>query len=343
MRIIVDAMSGDNAPRATVWGAISAREKLGVDITLVGVRSEIEAMAKGQLGDIQIVESTELIDMTDDPATAFRRKPNSSMALGLKLLRDGEGDAFVSAGNTGALLTAATILVKRIRGIRRAALAPVVPNGDRGFMLIDCGANAECTPEYLLQFAFMGNFYAKSVMGIERPRVGLLSNGTEDKKGTQMHQDTYKLLTAASNEGRINFVGNVEGSGVMFNAADVVVADGFSGNILLKSLEGTAKFLLGKLRDNVFGAGLKGKVSGALVLKEIRALKDILDPDMVGGTALMGISKPVIKAHGSASDIAIYHAIRQAKSYCESDITREITDNMEYMRLENKAENEEEK
>ena len=224
MRILVDAMGGDNAPLEIVKGAMRAKSELGLDVTLVGQKEAIFSCLDGTEKDaVRIVDAREVITMEDDPSTATRRKKDSSMAVALRMLKDGEGDAVVSAGSTGALLTGATLTVKRIHGIRRAALAPVLPAGEHGVMLIDCGANVECTAEYLLQFAFMGSFYAKKLMNIPNPRVGLLNVGTEDTKGGELQHQAFALLKKAHDEGRIHFVGNVEGTGVFTGEADVVV------------------------------------------------------------------------------------------------------------------------
>ena len=233
MRIIIDAMGGDKAPEEIGKGAVMARRQLGVDVTLVGRREDVEACLKKEgCNDIDVADAREVITMEDEPSTATRRKKDSSMAVALNLLRDGAGDAVVSAGSTGALLTGATLTVKRIRGIRRAALAPVLPAGEHGVMLIDCGANVECTAEYLLQFAFMGSFYARKLMGCEKPRVGLLNVGTEDTKGGQLQHQAFALLKKAHEEGRIHFIGNVEGTGVFSGDVEVVGSDGFTGNVL---------------------------------------------------------------------------------------------------------------
>ena len=258
------------------------------------------------------------------------------MTVALNRLRDGEGDAVVSAGSTGALLTGATLIVKRIRGIRRAAMAPVLPAGEHGVMLIDCGANVECTPEYLLQFAFMGSFYAKKLMGCDNPRVGLLNVGTEETKGGELQHQTYALLKKVGEEGRINFVGNVEGTGVFSGAAEVVVCDGFTGNVLLKGTEGVIKYMMKALKG-VFYASTPNKLAALVLKKDLAAMKKSMDVNEVGGTALVGISKPVIKAHGSSNAASIFAAIRQAKIFVESGIIADITENIEYMKL--KAEN----
>ena len=267
MKILIDAMGGDHAPQEIVRGAVRARRELGVEIELVGRKEEVEAcLAAENCTDIPVVDAREVVTMEDDPSTATRRKKDSSMAVALARLRDGEGDAVVSAGSTGALLTGATLTVKRIRGIRRAAMAPVLPAGEHGVMLIDCGANVECTPEYLLQFAFMGSFYAKKLMGIEAPRVGLVNVGTEDTKGGALQHETFALLQQASDEGRIRFIGNVEGTDVFSGKVDVAVCDGFTGNVLLKGTEGVIKYMMKALKG-VFYASAANKLA-ALVLKK---------------------------------------------------------------------------
>lgn len=337
MKIIVDAMGGDNAPEAIVRGAVYARDRLGVEICLVGRTEDIERCLDGvDRSGISIVDAPEIITMEDDPSTAVRRKKNSSMAIALNLLKNGEGDAMVSAGSTGALLTGATLIVKRVHGVRRAAMAPVFPSRENGLMLIDCGANAECTPEYLLQFGYMGSFYAKRIMYIDNPRVGLLNIGVEETKGGELQHETYKLLRQAKEAGRINFVGNVEASTMLMGGVDVVVADGFSGNIALKTAEGVAKWLFTELKD-VFKMSTKNMLAAAVVKKDVKGLAKKIDPNEVGGTALLGISKPVIKAHGSSGDEAFFAAIRQAKSFAESGLINDIAENVEYMRISEEA------
>lgn len=331
MRVIIDAMGGDNAPQAPVLGAVRARRELGVDVTLVGQKEEI-ARYLGKEKGIDIVDAREVVTMEDDPSTATRRKKDSSMAVALTLLKEGRGDAVVSAGSTGALLTGATLTVKRIRGIRRAALAPVIPNGGKGVMLIDCGANVECTSEYLLQFAFMGSFYMKNIMGIRDPKVGLLNNGTEESKGGELQKQSYALLKKAADEGRINFIGNIEGSAALTGAVDVLVTDGFTGNILLKGSEGMIKFLMGQLKG-VFLSSTKNKLAALALKGDFAKLKDMMDVNKIGGTAMLGISKPVIKAHGSSNDEAVFSAVRQAVAFAQAGVIEEIEKNIGYMRL----------
>ena len=239
----------------------------------------------------------------------------------------------MSAGSTGALLSAATLLVKRIKGIRRAAMCPVLPTpGNGGTLLIDCGANAECTPEYLLQFAYMGSFYAEHVMGCPEPRVGLLNIGTEESKGTDLQRETWQLLRKAGEEGRINFVGNVEGREALLGEVDVIVADGYSGNILLKTMEGTA-MLMAKELKKMFKKNLLTKVGAVLVSDGIKNFKKMLDSREVGGTAFLGITKPVIKAHGSSDARAMKSAIRQAVAAVKSGYCDDIRENIGAMVL----------
>lgn len=337
MRIIVDAMGGDNAPAEIVKGALRAKRELGVDITLVGRAEEIRAcLSAEEAASVELVDAREVITMEDDPSTATRRKKDSSMAVALSLLRDGKGEAVVSAGSTGALLTGATLTVKRIHGIRRAAMCPVLPAGEHGVMLIDCGANVECTAEYLLQFAFMGSFYAKKLMGCETPRVGLLNVGTEDSKGGDLQHQAFALLKQAHEEGRICFVGNVEGTGVFAGAADVVVTDGFTGNVLLKSTEGVIKYMMHALKG-VFYKNTVNKLAAAVLKKDLGEMKKSMDVNEVGGTALIGISKSVIKAHGSSDAGSFFAAIRQAKQYVEADVVGDIEKNIEYMRIKTES------
>lgn len=337
MKIIVDAMGGDNAPLAAVKGAIYARERIGTEIVLVGRIEDVKACFEGDVPEgISIVDAREVVSMHDDPSTATRKKKDSSMTVALNMLKNDEGDAVVSAGSTGALLTGATLITKRIKGIRRAAMAPVFPNMENGFMLMDCGANAECTPEYLLQFAYMGSFYAERIMGIKHPRVALLNNGAEETKGGQLQQTTYKLLSEAKADGRLNFVGNIEGSTMFVGGADVVVTDGFSGNIALKTTEGAAKLIFKELKG-VLKKNWRNKLAAAILQKDIKKLAKKLDPNEVGGTPMLGIAKPVIKAHGSSNDEAMFAAIRQAASFADSGVIEDVIRNIDYMKIGEEA------
>ena len=338
MKIIVDAMGGDNAPVSNVRGALAAVRELGVEVILVGRGEDILKVLKDDGIDelppgLEIAHASQVVEMCDNPATAFREKKDSSLTVGLNMLKNGDGDAFVSAGSTGALLSAATLMIKRVRGIRRAALAPVVPTGAGGAVLIDCGATAEGTPEYLLQFAFMGSYYAERVLGRPEPKVGLLNIGAEPSKGTDLQREAHVLLTKAGQEGRINFVGNIEAREAVYGEVDVIVSDGYSGNIFLKTMEGTGGFLAKELKA-MFKKNLITKL-GALCVKDgLMGFKKLMDAGEVGGTALVGISKPVIKAHGSSDAYAIKNAIRQAATFASSGIIEDVVENIDHMRLE---------
>ena len=339
VRIIVDAMGGDNAPEAVVKGALSVHGQGGVEIILAGREEEILAAAGGSVpAGVQVVDAREVIEICDDPATAFKRKKDSSVTVGLTMLKNGEGDAFVSAGSTGALLAGATLVVKRIRGVRRAAMGPVLPTAEGRMLLCDCGANAECTPEYLLQFAYLGNYYAKRVLGVERPRVALLNIGAESEKGDGLRQETHALLSEAAKAGRLHFVGNLEASDAMLGGAAGLVADGFTGNVMLKSLEGTAKFLLKELKK-VFLSSTRTKIAAGLVKGDLAEMKKLLDPSEVGGTPFLGISKPVIKAHGSSDARAIRNAILRAEEYAASGFITDVQENIELMKVETNRQN----
>ncbi len=333
MKIIVDAMGGDNAPQEIVTGAVNAaKARKGLEIVLVGKEEEIRKAAGGPLPEgVSVVNAAQVIGMHDDPATAFKTKKDSSMTVGLTMLRDGEGDAFVSAGSTGALLSAGTLLVKRIRGIRRAAMAPLLPTAGKGLVLVDCGANAECTVEYLVQFAYLGSFYAAKALGLEKPRVGLLNIGTEDSKGDQLRQETYQALKAAGDGGHLNFIGNIEAKEAIKGGCDVVVADGFSGNVMLKTIEGIGSFM-GRELKGMFMQSVKTKMAALLVKGGLAAFKERLDPDTIGGTPFLGLQKPVIKAHGSSKARAIENAVYQAAAAAEAGLAAEIEANIALMR-----------
>lgn len=335
MKVIVDAMGGDNAPLEIVKGAVNAaKARAGLEIVLVGRIEEVKAAAAacgGAPETVSFVNATEVIEMHDDPATAFKTKKDSSITVGLTMLRDGEGDAFVSAGSTGALLSAGTLLVKRVRGIRRAAMAPLLPTGGRGVVLVDCGANAECTVEYLLQFAYLGSFYASKALGIGSPRVGLLNIGAEDSKGDRLRQEAYAALKEAGDAGHLNFIGNIEAKQAVKGGCDVVVADGFSGNVMLKTVEGVASFM-GKELKGMFMKNFKTKLAALLVKSGLDAFKERLNPDTVGGTPFLGLQKPVIKAHGSSRARAVENAIYQAVAAAESGFAEAIEANIGLMK-----------
>lgn len=338
MKIIVDAMGGDNAPLEIVKGALQGRARWGVDIVLTGDAAQI-LRALESCGEktvpqgVEIANTTQTVEMCDDPATVFRHKKDTSMGVGLTMLRDGKADALVSAGSTGALLTGATLITKRVRGIRRAAMAPVIPTTTGHAVLIDCGANAECTPEYLVQFAYLGNFYAKRVLGIETPRVGLLNIGAEDSKGTDLQKQTLARLREADAAGHLHFIGNIEAKEAIKGGCDVIVTDGFSGNILLKTMEGVGSFA-GSAIKGMFKKNLLTKLAALAVMPGLRDFKAQLDPNKVGGTAFIGISRPVIKAHGASNAEAIENAIGQAKQFAQSGLIADIEANIDLMRVE---------
>ena len=330
MKIVLDAMGGDFAPQAPVMGAVQAAKDFGAQITLVGRGEDILTVLREQgIADlpkgIEIAHADEVVDMHDDPANVIRKKKNASMVIGLKMVADGQGDAFVSAGSTGALLSGATLLVKRVKGIRRAAMGPVMPNKAGGkTVILDCGANAECTPEFLLQFGLIGSLYAKKYLGIDNPKVGLLNIGTEDTKGTQLQKDAYAMLQEASEKGIVNFVGNVEARSVPLGEVDVVVCDGFAGNVLLKTIEGTAMFMGSLMKHKIFKRNIFSMIGYLFCKKGVDEVMKMMDYREIGGTEFLGIKKPVIKAHGSSDALAFRNAIRQAMDAANSDISQEL-------------------
>ena len=329
MKIILDAMGGDNAPEAPVLGAIEAAKAWGSQITLVGRGEEILNVMKKHGIDtlpdgMEIANADDVVDMHDDPANVVRKRKNSSMIVGLKMLSEDQGDAFVSAGSTGALLSGATLVVKRVKGIRRAAMGPAMPNKAGGKTVIcDCGANAECTPEFLLQFGLVGTLFAKKNLGIENPRVGLLNIGTEDTKGTPLQKEAHALLTNAHNQGLINFIGNVEGREVLLGGVDVVVCDGFSGNVLLKTIEGTAMFM-GSLMKKMFKKNIFSKIGYLLCKSGVDEMMKLMDYREIGGTQFLGIKKPVIKAHGSSDALAFRNAVKQAADAAQNNFAQDL-------------------
>ncbi len=333
--IILDAMGGDNAPEATVLGALAAVKEYGAQVTLVGRGEEIlKVLHKHGCSDlpegIAIVNAEDVVDMHDDPARVIHKRKDSSMVVGLKLLADGQGDAFVSAGSTGALLTGATLVVKRVKGIRRAAMGPAFPNKAGGkTIILDCGANAECTPEFLLQFGIVGSLQAQRVLGVENPKIGLLNIGTEDSKGTQLQKDAYALLQQAHEQGILNFVGNVEARDVPLGAVDVVVCDGFSGNVLLKSIEGTAMFMGSLMKHKIFKRNFLSMIGYLFCKKGVDEVMGMLDYRTIGGTQFLGIKKPVIKAHGSSDALAFQNAIRQAQEAAGANIAAELEEELQ--------------
>ena len=338
MKIILDAMGGDYAPEAPVLGAIDAAGAYGVPITLVG-RGEaiLEVLKKNGIENLpegmEIANADEVVDMHDDPANVIRKKKNSSLVVGLRMLSEGQGDAFVSAGSTGALLSGATLIVKRVKGIRRAAMAPSMPTKGGGKVIIcDCGANAECTPEFLLQFGLVASMYAKKTLGVENPRVGLLNIGTEDTKGTQLQKDAYALLMKASEQGLLNFVGNVEARSVPLGEVDVVVCDGFNGNVLIKTIEGTAMFFGSLMKHQIFKRSAMSKIGYLFCKKGVDDVLKLMDSREIGGTQFLGIKQPVIKAHGNSDRLAFRNAVNQAMIAAESNFTGQLEKDLAVMK-----------
>ncbi len=334
--IIVDMMGGDNAPEETIKGVLAAKEAFNTELLLVGNREKLTATAKElgvSLDGFEIVHTEVEITMEDDPICAVRGKQDSSMSVGLRLLAEGKGDAFVSAGNTGALFTGANLLVRKLRGVRRPAIAAVLPMTPP-VLLLDSGANLSVTPDILEQFAVMGSVYMKRMMGVENPRVGLLNNGTEDHKGTELQIEAYQLLSKTP---EIRFVGNIEGNAVMNDTCDVLVCDGFSGNILLKTMEGMGKLMLQTMR-NLFTASPVTKAGYLLVHSHLDEVKKNFDAGEHGGAPILGIAKPVIKAHGSSKAKAFKNAIRQAQIAAENDLTAEMTVDLAILGDRKKAE-----
>lgn len=339
MRIIIDAMGGDNAPDEIVLGALRAAKEYGTEIVLVGRGEDILRGMKANGLDnlpqgVEIANAEDMVDMHVDPTQVVQQHRNSSMVVGLKMLADGAGDAMISAGNTGALLTAGTLLVKRIRGIRRAAFAPLFPTRT---VLIDAGANTECTPEFLMQFGCMGSLYAQKALGIERPRVALLNNGAEEEKGDELHKNAYVLLKKADENGLIHFTGNIEGRDVL-TGADVIVADGFSGNVLLKGIEGTASYMAHMMKD-MFKRNFLSKIGYLFCKKGANEIRKTMDYREIGGSMLVGLNKPVIKAHGSSDALAIMGAVKQAMTAVESGFCEDIRANVSRMTLPREAQN----
>ncbi len=336
MRIIADCMGSDLGAAELLKGCVQAVKECDVDIVAVGKREELlKAISENALSAdrIEIVDAENVIDMHDTPTAVLKEKADSSMGVALRLLRDGKGDAMVSAGNTGALLAGGTLIVKRIKGVKRAALAPILPSKSGYVMIIDSGANTECRPEYLDQFGIMGSVYMKNAEGIENPRVGLANNGAEETKGTQLCLDAYELL---KNNKYINFVGNVEGRGLMTGECDVFVCDGFTGNLVLKTVEGMGKFMVGLIKD-LFMSSIVSKIAALLVKGNLDNLKKRVDYKEVGGAVLLGISKPLVKAHGSSDAKAFKNAIRQAVRFAKGDVISQIAESLESQKAEQAA------
>ncbi len=327
MRIVVDAFGGDNAPLEIVRGASDASVQFNTEITLTGNRQKIEEIIINNnlkfFGKLNIVNTDDVISMHDDPTTILKSHSESSMALAFKELCENRADAFVSAGSTGAIVVGGTLIVKRIKGIKRPALGGLIPSPEGHYMLLDMGANAECRPEMLSQFGIMASVYLEKVEGICNPKIGLLNIGVEDTKGDELRVEAYKLLKEAP----INFIGNIESREMPKGICDAVVADGFTGNIALKLIEGSSITLF-KMIKQAFYKNIFNKIAALILKKDLYALKSLMDSSEVGGAPLLGVNKPVIKAHGSSDAKAIKNAIRQAIIFTQKNVIETISENL---------------
>ena len=333
MRIIVDAYGGDNAPDAVLQGCRMAADRWKCEIILTGDEKKLRQRAAElsvSLEGIGIADAPDVIPVEAEPTAILKQYQQSSMARGLQMLANGEGEAFVSAGSTGALVVGGTLIVKRLKGVKRPAIGTVIPCRGGCFLLLDSGANHDCRPEMLRQFGLMGSVYMKRIIGVPNPRVGLVNIGTEETKGTELQVQAYQLMKEAG----YNFIGNVEAREVPLGGCDVAVCDGFTGNILLKTMEGLATLFMGELKA-IFMKSLPNKLAAAAVKKDIKGLKKQFDSAEYGGALLLGSRSPVIKAHGSSDAKAFYNAIRQAISCCENNIIGEIESQLAVQTEEN--------
>ncbi|MCL2112484.1 MAG: phosphate acyltransferase PlsX [Streptococcaceae bacterium] len=329
MKIAIDAMGGDFAPENIVKGVNLAKKEFSdVTFQLYGNGEKIRQFLDDET-NIEIIETTEIIDFHDDPVTAIKSKKDSSLVRAVTAVKKGEADAVLSAGSTGALLTAGLLLVKRIKQVSRPALMSTLPTSDgRGFEMLDLGANTENTAQHLVDFAILGSYYAENVRGIIKPKVALLSNGTEESKGSPSVKEAHELL---SNMPEINFIGNIESRDILTGGADVVVADGFTGNAVLKAIEGTASVLMKQIKAAIMEGSFTTKIGGALIKKPLSGLKDMMSTDAAGGAAFVGLKAPVIKAHGNSSEFAILSALGQIHKMLETDVTGKLVKHFENM------------
>lgn len=324
MKIAVDAMGGDHAPKAIVEGVMLAKKDFPtIEFQLYGKENEIRKYITDET-NITVIHTDEKIDSNDEPVKAIRQKKQASMVLAAQAVKKGEADAIFSAGNTGALLAAGLFIVGRIKKIERPGLLstlPVIGQKDGGFDMLDLGANAENKPEHLLQYAVLGSFYAENVRHVKNPRIGLLNNGTEETKGSELTKKAFELLSA---EASLNFIGNVEARDLLNGVADVVVTDGFTGNAVLKSIEGTALNMMSLLKTSILSEGLKGKAGAVLLKNAFRGLKHEMDYSKQGGAVLFGLKAPVVKTHGATGPEAVSYTIRQIHSMLETQVVPKL-------------------
>ena len=337
MVIMLDAMGGDNAPVATIKGAVKAINEIDAEILLIGneeiINSKVKEIYKKNniteiSNKIKIHNTTEVIDMEDIPTQAIKQKKDSSMVVGFNLLKEGKGDVFISAGNSGALLTGATLLVGRIKGIDRPALAPLLPSYKKSVMLMDAGANTNCKVINLVQFAQMASVYLKSVCGINSPKIGLLNIGTEETKGNDLVKETYNTLKESAEQLGINFVGNVEGRDAFTGEIDAVITDGFTGNVFLKTVEGLGKLVKRTLTDNL-KRNILTMLASVPALPSIKKFAKSLDYKEYGGALFLGVKKPVVKAHGSSDEKLFYYTIKQAEKFAKSGAIDKLAEQFE--------------
>lgn len=330
MKIIVDAFGGDNAPIEVIKGSAMAVTQLGVEIILTGNSDIIKKTAAENnisMNGIDIIDTKTVIDIHDEPTMVIKEKSDCSMAVGLKALAEDKGDAFVSAGSTGALVVGATFIAKRLKGIKRAALAPILPTAKGYMILMDGGANVDCRPEMLVQFGIMGSCYMEKVMGIKSPKVGLINVGSEDTKGRELEIEAYKQFKNAP----VSFYGNLEARELPKGECDVAVSDGFTGNVALKLYEGMGSFFAHTLKDMLTSSFIS-KLAALMIMPKVKEFKKKMDYSETGGAVLLGISKPVIKAHGSSDAKAFYNAVRQAKNCVDGKVIEEITRSLDVLK-----------
>ena len=343
MNILLDAMGGDNAPDANIKGAIKAINQIKAEVTLIGkedvIRNKIKEFTGKELQEIsprlKIKNATETIEMEDQPTVAIKHKKDSSMVVGFKMLKEGEGDVFISAGNSGALLAGATLLVGRIKGIDRPALAGILPAYKSQLLLIDSGSNTNCKPINLLQFAQMSTIYLRNTFGIEHPAIGLLNIGTEETKGNELVKESYKLLKEKSKELDINFIGNVEGRDAFSGEVDAIVTDGFTGNVFLKTTEGLGRFVKRTLSESLT-QNLISKICTVPCLPAINRFKKTMDYKSYGGALFLGVKKPVVKAHGSSDEKLFEFTIKQAEKFVENKAVDKMIEEFEKQNMKNK-------